>query len=195
MNNRNNGFLYPAISLIIKILFFLNIIEIVKTLFSKLGKSGLGNSNNLIDSFILTKFIFIFSIFFSKMSNPFIIWISIYLGFMNIFTYFYYHCWHIKRIYNIEHSRRRFIALFFSFLYNIFFFSYIYIVKGSQIFKHFIATYSNSILVSIANAFGGSTGYEVSNNSGNFIINVQIITSFIYVVLLISQSLPVAKKD
>lgn len=190
MKKTDNGFLYIIFSFVVKVLNYINLVELLKRFFVKKFKNKRMAQNYVIDIFNIVKFIFVIIAIHYKISNQIIFSIIIYLGAMNLFTYFYYHCWDIPKIRDIEHSRRRFTALVTSFFYNILIFSYIYLIKGTIIFKNFTPYFKNSFQISIANAFASSAISEPTGLNGFYLVTLQIITTFIYVVLLLSQTIP-----
>lgn len=195
--NKGNGFIYRLINMIFYCFKFLNLVELVKHLFSSKGKnpdSIISLSNIGIDVFNILKFAFVgFSIHF-YWDNAFTKLAVIYLMLMNLFTYFYYHCWEIKEIRDLIHMRRRFVNLCISFSFNILAFSYVYLVFGRSEFNGFISTFWNSLQLSLAFTFSGAAKFEPLTLTGFYLSNIQLIITFIYVAFLLSQTIPVFKK-
>lgn len=190
MKEKEDGFIIVLFSTFIKVLYHINLIVLFKFVAKKVFKKKRMAQNNVIDIFNILKFTFLIIIIHYRMNSTLIVIAVTYLAFMNIFTYFYYHFWRISTVRNLIHSRRRFVALTISFFYNILFFSYIYLIKGIDLFESFTPNFLNSFQISIANAFASSPISEPNSLFAHYLVTIQIVTTFIYVTLLLSQIIP-----
>ena len=88
------GFIYILVSILVKVLCVLNLVEWFKLVFYKIcrlfqkGISCRAAKNWAIDIFIVLKFIFLF-VAIKMHPNPIIVKVVVYLLLMNVFTYFY----------------------------------------------------------------------------------------------------------
>ena len=190
MKEKEDGFIIVIFSTLIKVLYHINLIVLFKFVANKVFKKKRMAQNYVIDIFNILKFAFLLIVIHYRMDDKFIIIVVTYLAFMNLFTYFYYHFWKISTVRNLIHSRRRFVALSISFFYNILFFSYIYLIKGINLFDSFTPNFLNSFQISIANAFASSPISEPNSLFAHYLITLQIVTTFVYVALLLSQIIP-----
>ena len=120
-----------------------------------------------------------------------------YLLFSNIYTYFYYHIWKDDSNNNIHDTpvriRRRFINLGFSIVFSNLCFAYLY---RYQYFCEFKWDYTSSldsqaIWYSIANSLAvGYKPVEVLSKIGADISTFQLILSFVFLTMILSNSIP-----
>lgn len=207
----DNGFVYPIISIIISCIEKLNIVNLfkytavimTKWLYANKSEETVirlvrRNRNIAVDLFIVVKFIFIGLVWIYQINNIYNTIFVIYLLVMNSFTYFYYHVWEETAILNqfqtLHRVRRRFINLIISIVYLIFTYAYLYAVPYSQHFKWgdgITPTFVMSFLFSVSNSFNG--GYNVVgpiSEFGELIKSSEIVSIFVFVVIVLARSLP-----
>lgn len=196
MSDNNNGIIYPICDVMIQFTRkYLSLVEWWKRLVCwkfDLDKLDCNKKEIAVDVFILLKFFFL-ALFFLFGKNPTYITISIviYLMIFNVFTYFYYHFWSLNEILDTERYKRRFMKLSTSFLFNVLGFSYLYM---NVYYMHFDnlnqGCFFQSLNIGISSTFAGSSFVTPKDDTGYWIVLVQLITTFIYVTLLIANTLP-----
>ena len=121
----DNGLIYPVFSIIVKFLFYLNIVEMFKKISDYLTlkyyqnhqeitqKIKIRRNRNItIDLFIISKFILIIAIMLMSIPSIWAQTLVWYLLFYNVLTYFYYH---LQPLSERASKRDIFSALRFSF--------------------------------------------------------------------------------
>ncbi|SHS97714.1 Uncharacterised protein [Mycobacteroides abscessus subsp. abscessus] len=210
----DNGFIYPIFKLVIQLLFYLNIVEMLKWTAAKtVGYLNRNFSETLIsrkvrmakniavDLFIVLKFIYIGFVWFFELNNNLILGVSIYLLIFNTYTYFYYHIWEegsMKGEFQTVHRmRRRFISLLQSLLYMIFVYGYLYNVPFVEQFKLSSgeSTFFSYLLFSLSKTFPFSyEGIKIVTEFGELIVFSQALMSFLFITIILAQSLPKANR-
>lgn len=214
----DNGIIYPLVKVLVKIVFYLNIVEYIKKLSdfvtSKYFKDKSleikrikvrRNRNFAIDLFIILKFLFILLVLFQGYKD---FWIQIlvwYLIISNVYTYFYYHLWSIDALkenhLTVNRVRRRFINLFISIFYMMLCYVYLYYAMTPE---HFLVSskgdWSNEYIVyfisSITKSFAiDFEDLKASDQTGTLIEISQVINMFIFITLILAKSLPKADRD
>jgi hypothetical protein len=207
----DNGFIYPLVNFIIKLFYYLNIVEILKITTKKViysiyrhekddsipWRANRFYCNIIVDLFILSKFAFIFFIWWKNIDNSSILFLVYYLLLMNIFTYFYHHLWDKSAIYDknltYKRVRRRFIALFSSIAYMVICFSYLYNVPFVKEFEWSKKdpTALKSFLFSVSSSFSGSyENVKASSELGEYIMMSQVLMVFVFITLILARSMP-----
>ncbi len=197
------GFIYVIASVMIKVLWALNLVEWFKFLFYQFCRllhkkiNQKATYNWAIDTFIVLKFIFVFLFIFLP-ENPVYLRIVLYLLIMNVFTYFYHHVWR-KPSDNCSHwQARRFITLALAIAFNILCYVYLYWNGLSRfILWHNSApsTLSSVFQYSLSNTFLLPSSMSVDNSFGLYLQTSQQVISFIFLVIILSQSIPQLKEE
>lgn len=212
-NEFDNGFIYPIFNAFVGLINKINIVEILKkityVLFSLRYKNKkepdrariLRKVNNYtVDSFIILKFMFIFSLWRCNINSKFALSIVVYLLIMNLHTYFYHHIWTssaaLDEHLSVNRVKRRFMNLFIAYLYMIISYGYMYDILLNQYYKADITVSKlNYIIYSISNSFASSYDkIEPLGNIGDIIKLSQVIMSFIFITLILTCSIPKANK-
>lgn len=194
-----NGFIIIWFNKLIDILNYINLVEIFKNevfkFYNKKGVSERDIKSFAIDIFIVSKWVFICSMFTLSVSNIFSKWFAIYLLVMNIHTYFYHHVWSDNAIKGTardnNHLRRRFLSLVLAIAYNIATYSYLY---GVVYIHHFSVspgfdTSLASVIHSISTTFTGSSDFlKPVDNIGIIIQISQTLISFLFLSIILSKS-------
>jgi hypothetical protein len=212
----DNGIIYPMLFLLIKLLFFLNIVEWIKNISdyftSKIYKTHTErkivfkirrNRNFVIDLFIIIKFSIVTLFLFKGMDSIWIKFIVWYLLISNVYTYFYYHLWCndalLEKYQTIHRVRRRFISLFISVAFMILCYTYLYSI---MIPEHFILGMKDSeeivisMITSISRSFAiDYEGLKPKTNTGTIIEITQVINMFVFFTILLAKSLPKANQE
>lgn len=202
------GLLYIIIDFIIEKLRFLNLVELFKFITKKFylkGKEQNSKNKTLAsrlgtDIYIIIKWIVIVLLWSFNINN---IWVNIlvyYLITTNLYTYFYYHTWSKKletEDFNLDRVKRRFLNLILAFAYNIICFAYLICVPFSSNFNFSPSSnkIQDSILFSISNAL--STTYNdlgAITQIGDKIIILETLTTFVFLTIILSNSIPQIKK-
>jgi hypothetical protein len=207
----DNGFIYASTNAVIKVLYYLNIIELLKIATKKLIYFIYRNEkdktipkrvdrfycNIIVDLFIFLKFAFILYIWWKNIQSTPVLYLVYYLLLMNIFTYFYHHLWDKSAIYdkNLSYKRvrRRFIALFSSITYMVICFSYLYNVPFVKEFEWSKKepTALKSFLFSVSSSFSGSyENVKATTELGEYIMMFQVLMVFVFITLILARSMP-----
>lgn len=190
-----NGIFLPLFSLMVFLLNKINLVEWFKLgaikIFSKSRKTSTKMLGNIaIDIFILLKYLFVFIVWVKYAGHFLIISFVIYLLFMNLFTYFYYHVWNQSGIFDIDRMRRRFLALMLSFVFSIFCFTYLTEVA---FFNEFVWPENLDSYTALKNSFNNTFALgsiEPTSTLGEFINYAQKIHSFIFLSIILTTSVP-----
>lgn len=187
--NDSTGIIYPIVNIFINFLFYLNLVEIWKFLYTR----GMNSKNkNLyieaIDIFIIYKYIFICLVYFYEIKTKMIIYLIIYLIISNVFTYFYYHVWNKIVIDNFVRERRRFLSLILSIIFSNICFSYLYLIYRNH-FQNWPTTNFETLealKVSYMTIFGGTL--NSNTKEGLLLISFNIVINFFFVVIILSNT-------
>lgn len=212
----DNGLIYPFIYKVIKVLYYLNVVELIKKITEFItvkyykNRSEVTqkvkirrNRNIAIDLFILLKFLFIVIIIYIDTSSI-VVQIAVwYLLISNVFTYFYYHLWCddviLERFQTIHRARRRFVSFIISFIFMMLCYSYFYLIMTPEHFSLINKESSRiaaSIISAIGNAFNMDMGYLKKESDISKIVALsQTINVFLFLTLLLTSSLPKAKQE
>lgn len=196
-----NGFIYEVIDRIIESLNYLNLVELFKFLAKRLTRQNvkkeelISNVNISIDIFIVLKWLVVLFIWLNNITGGFWTLLTFYLIWSNLHTYFYYHLWKKEKNSGLEKMRRRFVSLVLAISFSNVAFAYLY----SKIFSENFAWKTESALVDLSSLlysfsqslFIGSENVYPVTFLGEFLTVLQLIISFIFVVVILSASLPV----
>lgn len=196
----SNGLIYPLVDRTIRFLYYLNLVELFKYVAVLLVRSAenkrLTATRIATDVFILVKWSFLLIVFLGQQFSLMLNWTVWYLLITNVFTYFYYHTWcddvQHRNKFDSHRVRRRFLNLGLSFLYSIFCFAYLYSVGHAAEFQNSSnENILSSLLLSTATAFASDYSLIQPNTElGQFIIITQSAITFIYVSIILSNSIP-----
>lgn len=197
------GFIYVIASVIIKTLWALNLVEWFKILFYQFCRllhkkiNQKATYNWAIDIFIVLKFLLVFLFIFLP-ENPVNLRIVLYLLIMNVFTYFYHHVWR-KPSDNCSHwQARRFLTLMLAIAFNVLCYVYLYWNGLSRIIhwrNSAPSTFFSVLQYSLSNTFLLPCPLSVDNTFGLYLQTTQQVISFIFLVIILSQSIPQPKKE
>ena len=194
-----NGLLYPIINFLITNLKYFNLVEIFKILlvkiFSKFDKLSINRI--AIDTFIILKWIFLILLLKFQINNCIITIIVWYLLYSNLYTYFYYHIW-FNDTANDQHNtpiriRRRFINLLTSIGFSNICFAYLYRFPYLQDFdwSEKIPLTTKALWFSFANSLTASYEFvKPINKDGVDLTITQLIISFIFLTMILGNSIP-----
>ena len=196
-----NGFIYPAISKLITLLKYFNMVEGFKLLARKLAGENqmlaINYSRIAVDLFILLKWLFVLVLWIFKISNPFLVFLVWYLLSSNLFTYFYYHIWSndilLDKHFEMHRLKRRFTTLMLAISYTVFGFAYLYAVPFSDefIWKSGEPTFLSSLWFSISNSLTGSYEQVLPNTAlGSSIAMIQLVMMFVFLTIIIGGAIP-----
>ncbi len=197
------GFIYVIVSVLVKILCALNLVEWFKILFYQVCKllqkniSKKASYNWAIDLFIVLKFIFV-SLSLILPENPILLKIVLYLLIMNVFTYFYHHIWRKPSDLCSHWQTRRFVTLVLAIAFNILCYVYLYWNGLSRFIiwqNNSPFTLSRVFQYSISNTFLLPSSMSVDNLFGLYLQTSQQVISFVFLVIILSQSIPHLNKE
>ena len=197
-----NGIIYTIVNLIIQNMNYLNLVEllkkIVKMFFSNKEKKRTA-SRTTVDSFIIFKWLFIGILWHNNVKSSGINYLVWYLIFTNIFTYFYHHTW-TKNLahphFNIDRIKRRYLNLILSIGFNIYSFGYLFAQPFKENFKwnNEYSTLQESLSFSLANSISSSYQYvSPITETGNTLVLMETIISFVFLTIILSNSIPQPK--
>jgi hypothetical protein len=210
----DNGFIYPIANSVILLLYYLNIVELFKWIAVQLMKLYYSKSidvikvnrkirkarNISVDLFIFLKFLYVLMAWYFKGDSYLLTAVAIYLLWINSFTYFYYHLWeegNIRGEYATVHrTRRRFINLLQSLLFMLIVYCYLYSIPFNE---HFASEEKLSTLQYVLFTTSISFPFEFKvisaiSELGQGLVMSQVLLSFLFITILLSQSIPKANK-
>ena len=194
------GIIYSVVDYLIEKLYYLNLVELFKFIAVKISPNNrITASRFSVDIFILLKWLFIALFWHFNVKNDFINLIVWYLIFTNVYTYFYYHIWR-KNIDKSEFDRikRRFLNLGLSIAFNVLSFAYLFAQPFSNNYKwnNGYSTFQDSILFSLANSFTTSyNSVQSITKIGHKISLLETVISFVFLTIILSNSIPQVKTD
>lgn len=194
-----NGLLYPLINFFITNLKYFNLVELYKLLLVKIFSSSnkLTVNRIAIDSFIILKWIFVIILMKYQFNSCILTGIIWYLLYSNLYTYFYYHIWFNDKVndqYNTpERIRRRFINLLTSIGFSNLCFAYLYRFPYLTNFEwsEKIPLTTKALWFSFANSLTASYEFvKPLNKNGVDLTITQLIISFIFLTMILGNSIP-----
>lgn len=208
---KSDGILYSIFCFIIEILFYANLVEGFKkvSLFRVNSKNHLSEDKiterNRIgtDTFILVKWVVISLFWYYNLNSNIVIFITWYLIISNLYTYFYYHVWDeesLKKVKDVRSLKRRFLNLLLAISFSNFCFAFLYAEPYHYAFKYStqISNYWQSIWYSINNSLAANyDAVEIYKWSecGHFVTMIQLIITFVFLSIIIGNSIPENKQD
>lgn len=198
------GFIYNIVCWVIKYLNYLNLVEVLKlvvTYFIDGKKKKTSASRLTVDIFILVKWLFIALLWINGTQNSIINIIVWYLIVTNLFTYFYHHTWSEKlkkNQFDFHRIRRRYQNLLLSIAFNIFCFAYLFAEPFNSNFSWEAGdpNFIDSVLFSCANSLITDYGpVLISSNIGSKLALFETITTFIFLTIILSNSIPQSKEQ
>lgn len=196
------GIIYSIIDWTIEKLSFLNLVELFKFIAVKVSPSNrISSLRFAVDIFIVLKWTLISLLWFYNVKNEFINIIVWYLIFTNVYTYFYYHTWTkniAKPEFDLDRIKRRFLNLILSIAFNVVSFAYLFAQPFSNNFqwKSGFSTLQDSMFFSLANSF--TTNYnsvQAITEIGHKLTLIETIISFVFLTIILSNSIPQIKTD
>lgn len=199
-----NGLLYPVINYLIKNIKYLNLVEIYKWILVSIfrNQDKLTINRIAIDSFIILKWLLILLLIKQEVASCFITMVVWYLLISNIYTYFYYHVW-CNDTANDQYNtpvriRRRFINLITSIGFSNVCFAYLYRFSYLNDFEwsESIPLTTKALWFSFANSL--TANYEFVKpitKSGVDLAVTQLIISFIFLTMILGNSIPKANNN
>lgn len=191
-----------TIDWLIETLKYVNLVEFFKWLSKKIySKDKILAIRFAVDLFIILKWILIGLLWQFNVENKFTTCFIWYLITTNIYTYFYYHTWTkdlAKPFFDLDRIKRRFLNLMLSIGFNIFAFAYLFAQPYFENFK-WSQGYSNlkdSLLFSTSNTLSTSCkSVESITELGSSLSLIETLISFIFLTIILSNSIPQTKTD
>jgi hypothetical protein len=204
----NTGFLFQLLNSFLKLLRFINLVELFKFVGRILTpknssiETKIKYSRTSVDIFILAKWIFVAVLILLKISNFGFVITVWYLLIANLYTYFYYHIWSSKMLadphFDITRIKLRFQNLLFAIFFSVFGFAYFYYIPYSAAFDWAgkMPSFVSSLWYSISNSLTASYDQVIPvTDTGNSISMIQLVIMFIFITIIISSSIPQANID
>ncbi len=197
-----NGLIYVVIDWILEKLKYLNLVELFKYIAKKLyRKDKILASRAGVDLFILFKWMAIIVIWSCGIKNELVNIFIWYLIITNIYTYFYYHTWtkDLSRAYfDLDRIKRRFLNLVLAIGFNVICFAYFFAQPFSSNFqwKDQISSTKDAILFSLANSL--TANYDSVHSLtqvGQTLTLMETFISFVFLVIILSNSIPQTKES
>ena len=201
-----NGPIYAVLHIAVSSLNAISPVEWMKRWFRRIWRRNDQEdirkvANIAIDIFIVLKWAFVILIWVTGVTHWLPLSVGCFLLVMNLHTYFWYHLWVIDRSAPIPgeefRERRRFVNLVFAIAYSMVFYGYVYhrVLYSHFIWPQEIAPWVSSIVFSIGNALTGYSGDLKPNTSlAHLVVSSQLVMTFIFVALLLSNSVPRSRK-
>ncbi|APA92856.1 hypothetical protein [Myroides sp. ZB35] len=206
-NNSKDGLFNLLADALTKVLNLFNFVEFFKLfvvfIYCRRKKSTCDEekkryvSRIAIDIFIFLKWILLIVLILKEYESCFTTKIIWYLLFFNLYTYFYYHIWKSENVIefkSIERTRGRFINLISSIIFSNFCFAYLYKYCYTESFQwgeKGDLGISNSLWFSFANSL--TVDYDLivpKNELGHNLVTLQVIVSFIFLTMILGNSIP-----
>ncbi|WBX76235.1 hypothetical protein PG911_16655 [Tenacibaculum ovolyticum] len=191
------GILYSIFDWIIENVSYLNLVELFKFIGVNIFPNNRITALRIsVDLFIVLKWLFIALVWQFNIKNGLVNIIVWYLIFTNLYTYFYYHTWTKnlnKTEFDFDRIKRRFLNLGLSIAFNVFSFAYLFAQPFFSNFKWLneYSTLKDSVLFSTANSLTTSYTYvTATTETGHTLIIIETITSFIFLTIILSNSIP-----
>lgn len=197
-----NGPILVIAEKLVKVGYYTNLVELIKHIAAKVHE-WIGESHApylaksvAIDLYIFLKWLAVAVLWFKGSDSLIAAIITVYLLWGNVFTYFYYHVWDARHSNDISWQRRRFTSLFQSIGFHVFGFAYLYRYFALSHFKWEFAVDGTmfgkdilSLMFSCLNLFGsGSTVAAPTTLMGLFLLTSQIVMTFIFLTLILSNT-------
>lgn len=199
-----NGPIYSAFSATVDHFHNLNLVEGFKGGVLSYVRPGTDRkrrfiANIAIDIFVIAKWGFVLIAWAFLPPSPLVLSIIAYLMFANLYTSFRYHLW-VPTVdeSDIHRDRRRFLNLLLSLAFAVFAYAYLYDHAFHSHFEwpHNIFSCVAALSFSAGNALTGTTGdLKAKSNLGYILISSQLVMTFIFVAILLGQSIPNHKFD
>lgn len=196
------GIIYGIVNWVIEKLKYLNMVEFFKFIAVKISPTNRITSLRFaVDLFIILKWTLISLLWFYNVKNECINLIVLYLIFTNVYTYFYYHTWTeniTKSEFDFDRIKRRFLSLILSIGFNVVSFAYLFALPFSKNFqwKGGFSTLQDSLFFSLANSF--TTNYDSVQSIteiGQKLTLIETIISFVFLTIILSNSIPQIKTE
>lgn len=197
-----NGLIYTIIDWTIEKLKWLNLVESFKWTAKRIYPADSLLASRLgVDIFIILKWIAVIVLWLCQVNNEFVNLIIWYLIFTNLYTYFYHHTWTKdldKGNFSIERVKRRFLNLLLAISFNVFCFAYLirFPFSANYEWTNHIATSKHAILHSVANSLTVSfDSVKTVSQVGQTLNVIETITMFVFLTIILSNSIPQTKND
>lgn len=202
-----NGFIYPTTNIIIRVLCYLNLVELFKYFAKRACKEMYGTNEaaylekvskyaiHAIDFFQIFKWSVLLLFWFDAASgkvSEVIIWYGIA---SNLFTYFYYHVWGSdhRQIKTRESMNRRFTNTILAIFFYMAAYAYLYEHHYSDqlVWADNIVDSTHALYLSIANSFTLTyEGFCPKSQTMRVILISQVINTFMFFTIIISNAIP-----
>ena len=198
-----SGFIYPVVKFTLEKLKFFNLVE----LFKFIARQFNFQPNNIerpkelnrigTDIFIISKWVFLISIWKTHQTNSFITFTIWYFIVTNVYTYLYHHIWCDESLktddFSKDRIRRRFVHLSLAVAFSTYCFAYLYQMPYSSDIdwgiKYPASLYST--MFSFSNSLAANYGdIKPKTDIGNIISNIQLLITFVFATIIISRSIP-----
>ena len=200
-----HGLLLAGFQCIIRICYWLNIVEYVKRfsecIYSTFYSGDFTTDHKQvaasfgIDFFQIAKFLAIGILLFCNTQGIWAKYVTYYLISSNAFTYFYYHAWgsQYRQRNDLESQRRRLLNLLLAIVFYILCYAYLYQVHFAQ----YIAwpegqiDIINAIYLSVANAFTLTYGgFAPKAQIVRVLFMSELMNTFLFFTIVVSNSIP-----
>jgi hypothetical protein len=197
-----NGPIYVLIDIAIRAMHGISPVEWKKKGILKLAKRSDPDdirhiANIVIDAFIVLKWLFLITIWITGVTHWFPVTVSVFLLFMNLHTYFWYHLWAVEKGVPSPgtefRERRRFVNLIFAISYSMSLYAYLYhrVLDTDFQWSPAIPSWVAAIIFSIGNSLTGFTGdLKPLTTTAHLVTSSQLVMTFIFVAMLLSNSVP-----
>lgn len=154
-----------------------------------------------IDAYMAFKWATVAWLWLGQYNGPCALYFTVFLLLSNLFGYFYYHVWkHEDKPFTIRRERRRFLSFMLSFFFSIFAFAYLFDIQFADdiLLKATDCGTSmgSAIMASLANAFTLTYDWNKPlTQAGYNVMTSQVVYSFIFLVIIIANSIPGPKNN
>jgi len=200
-----NGFLFPVFDILLRAIKYLNLVELFKCVAAKIARRRKADQQRTISSqrlavdvFVVLKWLFVGIAWHLGAGGTVFVILTWYLIITNLSTYFTYHLWQGEPLGEVDSDltrvKRRVILLLSSIGFSDFCFAYLFKIPYHQELSWGTpATLQDlrALLFSFSNSLAAN--YETVKpvtDLGNLVAMIQLAVTFVFVAVLLSNSLP-----
>ena len=205
-----NGFLYPSFDIIIRFLYYTNIVELFKFVAKliarciyqdKITNEKLITYANIgIDIYQIFKWSILIIFWMFNYNTEISKIIIFYLIYSNLFVYFYYHVWGSKFKQRQDRAtlNRKFLNYLLAIAFYLTCYAYLYQIHFQDMitWPDNIIDSTNAIYLSIANAFTLTYGgFTPLTQDVRVLFMSELINTFLFFTIIVSNSIPNHTKE
>lgn len=195
-----NGFIYPIFDKIIVLLKYFSLVELFKYIAIKFFADDSAESKRYkariaIDLFQLFKWLLIIVFYVFCINSMFSLYVTYYLIWANIYSYFYYHVWGsgFTQQGDFVYFRSRFLNSILAIAYFIFCYAYLYTqhFPTEIVWANDEVDFINGIYLSVSNSFTLTYGdFAPKTQFIRVLFLTELLNTFVFFTIILSNSIP-----